>query len=1127
MTAQLFLDSPSIMSYNRGPTYQSSYSYESDSDSDDQYVPPRRQPVPPPPPPPAAPARRYGYDSDSDVAPSYQTQPRRPQPPPPPPPSLQPGRGYASSGPPPPPPKSGFPSPAPYHAPPPPGTYHSPPPTSAYHSSPPPGAYQSPPGNYRASVSHQSPPPPPPGNYRSSPPPVNYQPAPPPPGAYRGGAPPNGAYRPSPPTSARGTPPPSAYYGSQAPNKPHTPSTLNRTDSEDYSAYGISNTTRPPTGHNMTEDLSGRVGEKNARDLETPPAFDRRKTEDMALTIGVNVKRDETSMASKIGDLVSSSSEKLTLAQSVVDKVIENDTYKLAKDQLETILSPAKDVIAILDVMKNIHPVVGAILIKLEVDRRENDKSIAVLHLAMTNLLFILSYLEPTFDTADKIKTMLQKFLEEVCKTMNHFGNFCDAYYKQRGMVRMIRSSGYKKKLTEFATSFEDHKKELQYLMTTKTAATVTKMDTNVQDVSAKLDQVLAFINMQNPKERAIAKRIQEYPGGENRAVMDDKLLAKIGKIVGEEISSQTKFALRENIDDILKSNFARFGLKVETAMNEIKDAVQRSTETIMTRLDSGPHDLIQDEDIKAVWKDMVVTFLPGCRHFVDAVHHHFAQKFGKYTLETGEPHPEQWTLKFLSNIIFYPAIGDAIDEDGSGYISVHEANRFFNSRPHGWTPPQWLSYWAVGWYVNAVSYRHRCMALLESIEEASKKVMPQNKKILKPYLKKECYGKINLMLEGLYTDNLQYHGESTGSQYDSLGKFRRERMDDELTKMKAHISKTNYELDSKEAVLAVLGTHRVEVSVFCLLYLVLRRHKKILDFASSLVLEEMEFDSMVECIENIAEAFETRFRNLLESWRQQRLDTKYDFCSIKVDPGKTDISIGCFSGGIFEAWHEEFYDNQSDSDSDWDSDLDSSDNEEFKAEERVAHAEDASDPRKARDILLYGIPPQPSRAETKKLKAELAAKKAKKEAKKAKREASVALSDTDSDVATSYDKGKNNSKNGTKSHSYDSDSDDGSEPKKSDGGYGYDSGRPKSSAKRSVNEYDSDFDYEKSDLWDSDGDSDSGSASDSSASDFVTRKVKKPKVEERLADLEDQLTAMQATLKQILSLTKKNLSNR
>ncbi|KAF7352955.1 hypothetical protein MVEN_01262900 [Mycena venus] len=146
--------------------------------------------------------------------------------------------------------------------------------------------------------------------------------------------------------------------------------------------------------------------------------------------------------------------------------------------------------------------------------------------------------------------------------------------------------------------------------------------------------------------------------GGEEKVVMDDKLLAKIGKVVKEEINSQIKYAVRENVDDVIKSNFARFSLKVETAMNEIKDQVQRSTETILTRLDSGPHDLIEDEDVKAVWKDMNWRLSCKARHFVDAVHHHFAQKFAKYTLEKGEPHPERWTLKFLSNIIFYPAIG-------------------------------------------------------------------------------------------------------------------------------------------------------------------------------------------------------------------------------------------------------------------------------------------------------------------------------------------------------------------------------------------------------------------------------------------------------------------------------------
>ncbi|KAJ7368104.1 hypothetical protein DFH08DRAFT_947060 [Mycena albidolilacea] len=1004
------------MSYSR-------YDYDSsDSDSDDL--------SPPPPPPPArygtgpAPTARRGYSDE----PSYGY--RQTQPPPPPPPSLRAGGSRYATPP---------PAASSYRVSPPPSTYHSPPPTSTYQS--PPSTYRTPPNTYQ---------PPPAGAYRESTPPrfpesgtqptysqppTHYNqapsnsynqasrdysqvPPPPPPGAYRGGSPASGGYRASPPASSRGSqPPPSAYNtASQTARNANAPTSMRRVESysEDYSAYGISTTSpRPQTGRFNTEDMSGRISNQNAEDLETSPAFDRRKTEQMALTIGANVKRDEASMAAKIGELVVSGSEKLEVAQSIIDKVIENDTVKLAKEQAEAILSPAKDVIAFLDVLKNIHPVVGAVttiftaLIKLETDRRDNDKSIAVLHLAMTNLLFVLSYLQPTFDTADRIKSMLQSFLDGVCRTMNQFGNFCDVYYKQRGIVKMIRSSSYKTKLAGYATAFEDHKKDLRNLMITKTAATVTKMDSNVKDVSAKLDQVLAFINMQSRKEVWIGNKIQEL-GGEEKVVMDDKLLAKIGKVVKEDISSQIKYALRENIDDVIKSNFARFNLKVETAMNEIKDAVQRSTETILTRLDSGPHDLIQDEDIKAVWKGTLPSHCPqnwrlSCksRHFVDAVHHHFAQKFAKYTLKKGEPHPERWTLKFLSNIIFYPAIGDAIDEDGSGYLSVHEVDRFCKAKPKDWTTTQWMAYWAAGWYLNAVSYRHRCMALIDAIQEASAKVMPQNKTPLKPYLKKECYGEIHLMLEGLYVDNLQYHGEG-GVEYESLDKFRRERMDVELTNMKAHLAKPNYDLDSKEAVLAVLGTPRVEVSVLPLLFLVLRRHKKIIDIASTLVLEEMEFDSMVECIKNISEVFETRFRNLLESWRQQRLDTKYVPILMK-DLGPSSTFIGCFSGGIFEAWHEEFHDAEADSDSDWDSDMTDSDDEEYKEAERAAHAEDASEPRRARDVLLYGIPyPQPTSEETRMLKESLEARKAKKKAKKEEREASLALADSDGE--TGYD---------------------------------------------------------------------------------------------------------------------------
>jgi hypothetical protein len=263
------------MSYDGG---YSTYDYGPESDSDDD--------LPPPPPPPPA---RYGYTIDSGAA-GY-TPPRQygytqasqlPS-------SLQPGGGGSR--------------------------YNTPPPgASSYRASPPPSTYNSPPGTYQsppASTYRESTPP----NFRGSTPPAYGQsptnnhgqsprsysqvppPPPPPPGAYRGGAPVSGAYR-SPPPSAPGSQPPSAYRGSP---QPYEPSSLKRVESysEDYSAYGIS--TRPQTGRFNTEDMSDRVSGQNAQDLETPPVFDRRQTEQMALAISRNVKRDEDSMSAKFG----------------------------------------------------------------------------------------------------------------------------------------------------------------------------------------------------------------------------------------------------------------------------------------------------------------------------------------------------------------------------------------------------------------------------------------------------------------------------------------------------------------------------------------------------------------------------------------------------------------------------------------------------------------------------------------------------------------------------------------------------------------------------------------------------------------------------------------------------------
>ncbi|KAJ7507566.1 hypothetical protein B0H11DRAFT_130433 [Mycena galericulata] len=211
---------------------------------------------------------------------------------------------------------------------------------------------------------------------------------------------------------------------------------------------------------------------------------------------------------------------------------------------------------------------------------------------------------------------------------------------------------------------------------------------------------------------------------------------------------------------------------------------------------------------------------------------------------------------------------------------------------------------------------------------------------------------------------------------------------------------------------LALIVLRILRSKVLCLLYLVLRSHKKIINFASHLVLEDMEFEMMVECVENIAQ---TRFRNLLEGWQQQRIDTKLQACTAIRDCSPRILkfcSDRVFPGGMFEAWHEGPH---LDCFPPFPSRLAI---QNFMITSLIrtligvpgwTHPTTSSSRRRSvprtrkmrrtegrrKDILLYGVPPQPSRAETQKLRKELEEKKAKRKLRQRPRGRHLFLSQT------------------------------------------------------------------------------------------------------------------------------------
>jgi hypothetical protein len=206
-------------------------------------------------------------------------------------------------------------------------------------------------------------------------------------------------------------------------------------------------------------------------------------------------------------------------------------------------------------------------------------------------------------------------------------------------------------------------------------------------------------------------------------------------------------------------------------------------------------------------------------------------------------------------------------------------------------------------------------LELLDVVESTAKTTLPTNRKHLQAYVGHDALGEIRMIVESVYTDTLSFHGELSGAGYQALERLRRQRMTSEIQGMKAHLLQPKYQLDCPAAVVAVCGTHQVELvsesfseqyiysficqfvmykSIMCLISLLLKRHKDILELAQTLVLSEMEFVAMTCSVYNLLTAFETRFHNLMECWRQQRLDTQ--------------LQLSSFAGGMFERWYEELY---------------------------------------------------------------------------------------------------------------------------------------------------------------------------------------------------------------------------
>ncbi|KAJ8078578.1 hypothetical protein PM082_012861 [Marasmius tenuissimus] len=323
--------------------------------------------------------------------------------------------------------------------------------------------------------------------------------------------------------------------------------------------------------------------------------------------------------------------------------------------------------------------------------------------------------------------------------------------------------------------------------------------------------------------------------------------------------------------------------------------------------------------------------------------------QFASYQLVHGEPHPEKWTLEFISKVIFYPAIGDAIDDDGSGFISVYEVNRFTRRKPDGWKTSEWLAYWGIGWYRNAITYKKWCLKLLNYIENSEYLVHPANVNLMGDYLGKDCMGDVRLIVESVYTNTLSVLGQNLDLSHERFNFLRIQKMNEEMDMVRSRLVKTKFQIDSPMAVNAICGTHKLENTFLCLLSVLLMHHKQVLKVAESAMLSEQEFVNMVGTVRNATTAFESRLNLLLECWRQQRMEAR--------------LQLQSFASGLFEDWWFVYFQDDDEDEDRFDlADIrnyeDDAESDDGDAADRILPSPDS--PTSTASVLTYPIPPQP-----------------------------------------------------------------------------------------------------------------------------------------------------------------------
>ncbi|KAJ6530320.1 hypothetical protein B0H19DRAFT_482579 [Mycena capillaripes] len=622
----------------------------------------------------------------------------------------------------------------------------------------------------------------------------------------------------------------------------------------------------------------------------------------------------EDKLSAPVGE-ASDAYEKLntfyTANQSAIDSAgsaLASDlNVKSLENAITTFAETSKVLMKGLDVLGQLHPFVGVavlafkLVITLDITRRDNNKKVLAVKIQMQDMMTVLFQLRDMHDPEVKgpdgktLKDRMSVLMSSIADDITACGSACDLYMKKSFLAKTFKSKIYEGRLADYVTMFDKHKKAVGFQLKVHTALGVgaanIKLDgqgEQLKSMSEKMDAIFRMLDTQ--RDRDVQKFINKK-GGARACVDNEVMLQELVSISKESLSSLDSThsgtgdlasvrrllnkELSEDVDEAFKKNMELFVGKLEIQHKQLTDAISSTEQHIIGFLSGGAHDKISDPELQAIWREQHWKGSVKARHFVLALHDYYMGNFSNIPAADvaggpvpvvpltpvgrppgAKPEDDRWALAYI-NVARLQPILEAVDDDGTGFVSIKEANDFAMSRPEGCSLLGWMAFWAAGWHTTVTWYKNRIYNILYAMMRLLQRMKPANVRAADTYFAGPAIQRVELLLRSTRSAPSTIHNDVRLARITDAFKELEEK------KLVTHLDRLRYELDDPATLRMITDSRRIERYVYPLLYLLLKRHFDIMRLACIHVLYTDEFEFMSGSLATVFKAVDERTNNL------------------------------------------------------------------------------------------------------------------------------------------------------------------------------------------------------------------------------------------------------------------------